>query len=360
VAAAGLLLLGFAWRCDARWAEAHVFLPQQFFLVASSAVAVGVRVAAGSAGALLLLLVPFLPRGAAGRRLLVAVLLALLASEGLLRWRVRPLVRQELTPVMRTLTAPHPRYGNTFSAGLDRLLPLSGREIRIRTDGEGRRISGASIDPSLPSLVFTGESTMAGIGLQWEETFAALVADRLELQAVNLGSPFYRADQSWLRLKDELPALEHPRAIIGVFMPGLIARSFAGQLHPPAQPSPSLGVELVPPGPPGALQSSGFYLLWRHLYWSDAAIAEGMRSVGAAMSDMAALARARGAPCVFLVTGHTPPWMVRELFERRGLDHVVVEVPREELLDDGHPGPRGSIRIADALEKRLRMTLANR
>jgi hypothetical protein len=143
-------------------------------------------------------------------------------------------------------------------------------------------------------------------------------------------------------------------------MPGLIARSFAGQLHPPAQPSPSFGVELVPPGPPGALQSSGFYLLWRHLYWSDAAIAEGMGSVGAAMSDMAALARARGAPCVFLVTGHTPPWMVRELFELRGLDHVVVEVPRDELLVDGHPSPRGSIRIADALEARLRMRLANR
>ena len=360
MAVSGLSLLLFALRCDGRWFEAHVFLPQQFFLVASPAIATFVRLAAGLSGALLLLLVPFLPRGAAGWRVSAAVLLSLLAAEGLLRWRVRPLVRQELTPMMRTLTDWSPRYGQSFRPGMDLLLPLSGRQVRIQTDGEGRRIPGSPIDPSLPSLVFTGESTVAGIGLRWEETFPALLGSRLGLQAVNLGSPAYRADQSWLRLHDGLRDLPHPRAVIGIFMPGLIARSFWGQLHPPPRPSPAVGFEQTLRVPPSGLQATGFYLLWRHLYWSDAAVTEGMRSLDESYRDMAALAQARGVPCVFLVTGHTPPWMARELFEKQGLDFVVVEVPAEELLADGHPGARGNQRIADALEARLRTRLANR
>ena len=85
-----------------------------------------------------------------------------------------------------------------------------------------------------------------------------------------------------------------------------------------------------------------------------------MRSLGASLRDIAALARARGARCVFLVTGHTPQRMLHALFEEPGLDFVVVEVPENELLPEGHPGPQGSIRIADALEMRLRATRAER
>src|SRR5439155_950157 len=180
-----------------------------------------------------------------------------------------------------------------------------------------------------PSLIFTGESTMAGFGLQWEETFPVLLGTRLQLQVVNLASPAYRADQSWLRLTDALPNLEHPVAVVGIFMPGLVGRSF------------------VPPEAPTLLQRSGLYRLWKHLYWSDAAVDDGMRAVAASLRDMAALAKARGAPCIFLVTGRTPQWMLHELFEVPALDAVVVEVPQEELLADGHPGPRGSIRIAN-------------
>ena len=142
-------------------------------------------------------------------------------------------------------------------------------------------------------------------------------------------------------------------------MPGLVGRSFAGQSHPPAQPSLSGGVELLPLESPGLLQRSGLYRLWKHLYWSDAAVQEGMRSVSAVFRDMAALARARGAPCIFVVTGHTPQWMLHDLFDVASLDYVVVELPEQELLADGHPGPPGSIRIADALEPRLRTRIAS-
>ena len=339
---AALALFAFAWRCDGDWFDKHVFLPQQFFIPASRAIILWTRTIAGAIALLLLALVPLLPRGASGRRLLLAVLLTLPAAECLIRWRMGRLDRPELVAAMDALTTMHPRYGRTFAPSIDRLQPLSGREIRFRTDADGRRIPGGAIDPAAPSLVFTGESTLAGFGLQWEETFAALLGARLHLQVVNLASPAYETHQSWLRLKDALPELHRPAAVIGIFMPGLIGRSFRAPEHPTL------------------LESSGVYRLWKHLYWSDAGLDEGMRSVAADLRDIAALAKGRGAPCIFLVTGHAPQWMLHEILEVPALDHVVVEVPQDELLADGHPGPRGSIRIADALEARLRTTIANR
>jgi hypothetical protein len=108
------------------------------------------------------------------------------------------------------------------------------------------------------------------------------------------------------------------------------------------------------------LESLALYRLWKHLYWSDAEVEEGMRSVGAVLRDTAAVAKAHGAPCIFLVTARTPQWMLHELFEAPGLDFVVAEVPEDELQGDGHPGPRGNLRIADALEPRLRTRIAGR
>ncbi len=356
---AALALLAFTWHCDEAWFDRHVFLPQQFFIPASRGIVFWSRTMAAVSASLLLLLVPFLPRGAPARRLLVAVLLTLPAAEGLLRWRMDRLIRPYLLTAMDALTASHPRYGITLAASIDRVQPLSGRPIRFRTDGEGRRISDAAVDSALPSLVFIGESTVAGFGLQWEESFPALLGARLHLQVVNLASPAYRADQSWLRLNDALPSLEHPVAVVGIFMPGLIGRSFAGQRHPRARPSPSGGVEIVPPEPPTLLQQSGMYRLWRHLYWSDAEVEEALQSLAAVLRDMAALANARGAACICLVTGRTPQWMLRELFEGPALDYVVVEVLEKELLAEGHPGPAGSVRVADALEARLRTRIAN-
>jgi hypothetical protein len=85
-----------------------------------------------------------------------------------------------------------------------------------------------------------------------------------------------------------------------------------------------------------------------------------MRSVSVVLRETAALAKARGAPCIFLVTGRTPQWMLHDLFEVPGLDYVVADVTERALLADGHPSPRGSIGLADALEPRLRTTIAGR
>ncbi|MCA1829519.1 MAG: hypothetical protein ABR567_15040 [Myxococcales bacterium] len=327
-------LLVFAARCDQAWFDRHVFLPQQFFIVADHAIVWWARAGAVIAAAGLLALVRFPPR----RRFLWACLLALPAAEAALQWKSRHLVLPELVRSMDALTSPDPRYGVTLKPSIDRLDRAGRREIRWITDDARRRIGGRPIDESAPSLVFAGESTVVGAGLQWEETFPAMLGERMRLQVMNLASMAYSIDQSLLRLRDHLPRLRRPAAVIGFFMPGLLGRA----------------------RPPSALDRIGLYRIFRHLYFSDGDIGTAMDSVGAALAEMSDLARARGVPCVFVVTGHTPDWMRRELFDARGLDAVVVEVTPEELLPEGHPGPAGTARIADALERRLRTESAQR
>lgn len=353
-----LALLSVALFCNGEWFDRHIFWPQQFFIPADRRIITGVRTGALLLAAFSLLLVRFVPRGAAALRLLIALGLAIVAGELAIEWKLNHLVRGELIDAMHSLTADHPRYGVTLVASMDRTQPMSGRDIRFITDAESRRISGAPIDPSLPSLVFIGESTVVGHGLTYDETFPALLGARLHLQVVNLASMAYRADQSWLRLKDSLPSLQRPVAVVGLFMPGLVGRAFGGQRHPLARPSAAGGVELFAPEKPGLLEHSGFYRMWKHLYWPDSAMDEGMASVAAVMRDEAALARARGVPCIFVVTGQTPQWMLHDLFEANRLDYVVVELPQSELLLEGHPNQQGAARIANALEPRLRSAIA--
>jgi hypothetical protein len=353
IVVAAAALFSFAWRCDFAWFERHIFLPQQFFIVANPRIVPLTRAVAALFAALLLLAIPRIPRGEAARRLFVALLLAIPAAEVLLQWRTRHLVRPELKTQMATLTSPNARYGITLNPSMNLTWRTAGREIHVVTDAESRRIPGAAIDPSLPSLVFTGESTIVGPSVQWDETFPAILGARLQLQVVNLASLNYRLDQSLQRLEDALPKLAPPAAVIGLFMPGLVGRSFAGELHPVARPTSAGGVEITPPEEPRFWQRSGFYLLWRHLYWSDAELQEGMASMAAVLREMSSQAKARGARCIFIVTGHTPRWMTRELFDANGLDYVSVEIPPQELLSDGHPNIQGNLRIADALEPRL-------
>jgi hypothetical protein len=360
VALASLLLFAFAWRANELWFDKHVFLPRQFCAAADRGAVAFWRGGAAALGlALLLFGVPTAARWP-WRRLLVALLLGLVAGEGLLRWRMRKPLEPEAAAVMEALTTFDPRYGHTLAPSIDRTFPMSGRNIRWVTDSARHRTGGTPPDPALPSLVFTGESTMVGHGLQWEETFPALLGARLGVQVVNLASFGYRSDQSWLRLADALPTLAHPQAVVAIFMPGLLGRNFAGLRHPPVRQSPT-GVEYREIPPPDFFERLQLYQLWMRMpYLSNAAFEEVMVSTAAVLRQMAALSRARGAPCVFLVMGHPAPFLVHDLFEVPGLDHLLLDLPNEEFLADGHPSPRGAIHIADALEPRLRSALAHR
>jgi hypothetical protein len=303
-----------------------------------------------------LALLPFVPQGPRLRALVVAVVCAVPATELVLQWKAHRLLRTDLVAAMDALTSVDPRYGVTLNPSMDRTQVMSGRPVRFVTDAARRRTSGQPLDPRRPSLVFAGESTVVGHGLEWDETFPALLGARLGLQVVNVASMNYRLDQSWQRLADQLSQLERPVAAVGFFLPGLLGREFAAGPHPVARPRGS-SVEIVPPEQPTFWRRSGFYRIFRHLYWSDADLSEGMASLSAVLRAMDGAARQRGIPMVFVVTGHTPQWMLDELFVKNGLDYVVVEIPREELLADGHPNQQGARHIADALALRLQHLL---
>src|SRR5262249_57669727 len=98
------------------------------------------------------------------------------------------------------------------------------KPIHYNVDGWGDRArSELSVpDPTLPTLVVTGESIAFGHGLEYEETFAAILGDRLGLQVVNVALGGYGADQAYLRLLDVLERLAHSVVVLMVFHPSLL------------------------------------------------------------------------------------------------------------------------------------------
>src|SRR3977135_959492 len=91
-----LMLLALAVRCDGAWFDRHIFLPQQFFIPADRRIITAFRLGVTSGAATLLLLARFVPRGAAARRILLALALAIPAGELVIEWKLHHLVRGEL------------------------------------------------------------------------------------------------------------------------------------------------------------------------------------------------------------------------------------------------------------------------
>src|SRR6202140_723583 len=99
----------------------------------------------------------------------------------------------------------------------------AGRRVSYSFDAAGHRVSalGAPVDAERPTLLFTGESIIAGFGLAWEETIPARVGALLGIQSANLAVSDYSNDQSYLRLAAELPRFREPVAVVTLFMPPL-------------------------------------------------------------------------------------------------------------------------------------------
>ena len=108
-----------------------------------------------------------------------------------------------------------------------RLPSEGGRAVSYTFDAAGHRVAapGAAVDPAQPTLIFTGESIIAGFGLAWDQTIPALVGAALGIQSANLGVSDYSNDQSYLRLAAELPRFQKPVAVMTLFMPSLLDRN---------------------------------------------------------------------------------------------------------------------------------------
>jgi hypothetical protein len=288
----------------------------------------------------------------------IAVVLALLVTEAILR-RPKPAPpagRPDFTPptvysecCMWTL---EPSHEHRWHAG--------GRDFSYLVNAEGHRARSLDTvwDHARPTILVAGESLALGMGVTYDDTFAALLEDRTGLQVVDVAQPGYSFDQAYLRLAQDLPRFERPVAVVGFVVPDEVWRA-------EYEDRPRLRLvdgKLVKVGPePEWKRDLRLRRVWRDAYHGDAEL-DDVRAQVRAMRD---LAQSRGAQAVFVYTNAATacqdvkgkaPWLYRTLFEDQGIAAVRVDIDEKLRLSDGdaHPGPEGHRLLADAIEGALR------
>jgi hypothetical protein len=359
----GAVAWAWAWRADLAWSERHVAIDHFALDDDAAAVARIWRIFALGVGLVMIVLVrPALGRwvrrvGAreallASGRIVIALLLALVTSEGALAYarshahRVDPLKTED------RIGQPDPRYGWVWQPSRATVLRTAGRTIEyaINADRDRARSVNDVPDPALPTVLIAGESIGAGHGLPWNDTFPALVGDALGIQVVTLAVHGYGSDQAFLRLVDELPRFDRPVALVTVFMPCMMWRMTRSD-----HPHVSLDGDSLTVFPPlKTWRDLALGDLWLHRvrYDSDAAVTQ----AAALFRQTARLAAARGAKVLFVrpyYGARESDPLVDELFTRQGIPCVTVDVGADVLPYDHHPDAKATRRIADAIASAL-------
>jgi hypothetical protein len=360
----GAALLGCAFAADHSWFDRH-FLPsfvlsrRVYWLIASLARAVtaalGLTLVFGERRPIgrLIARVPTRRLIADAGSVLLAIALALGTSELILR-RTFGHAAEERPPDEEPLRHRDPRLGWLFVPARTGHEKIGGRTVEYAFDAAGYRVRRANepVDPERPTIVFTGESVMAGYGLNWDETVPAQVEALLGIQCANVAVNGFATDQAYLRLLTELPRFRRPVAVVSIFMPTLFDRNLDDD-------RPHLG--------PGLVWQPGVYQ-WRLAairdimfpYRSAQAIERGISVTREVLRATVELARARGAVPLILVPEFAPEDPTEEVLRRRilddaGLPYVWVKLdPNWHVPGDSHPDQRAARAMATALAARLR------
>jgi hypothetical protein len=284
---------------------------------------------------------------------MLAIVLALGTSELVLRRTYRRAV-EEVAPDEVPYRHPEARLGWTFVPSRTGRARIGGREIEYAFDSAGYRVRHADeqVNPDAPTIIFTGESIMAGHGLNWEETVPAQVEALLGIQTANIAVNGYANDQAYLRLKAELPRFRKPIAEVSLFMPTLFDRNLD-------EDRPHLGPGLVwlPAEPPWRLVAVARLVV---PYRSKKAIEREIGVTREVLLATADLARARGAVPLLLVPQFTPEEPLEQDLRRRilddaGLSYLLVELdPAWRVPGDAHPDARADHAMAVAIASKLR------
>jgi hypothetical protein len=365
VGVVGLSALEFARRADLAWCGRHVVVDHWVHDDNVATIARNWRIAAVTVGIVTVVVVrPLLARWvervgvrralAAAGRIVAALVLALAVSEGALEYlrSKRPDPVASLTTEAR-IGQPDPRYGWVWQPSRATVLRTASRPIEyaINADRDRGRSVDDLPDPSLPTVLVTGESISAGHGLSYDETFAAKISDSLGLQVVNLGVPAYGSDQAFLRLADALPRFHHPVALVTLFMPCMIWR-MARTNHPRVSIE-SRGTTLLPAAKSWRDLALGQLWLSAVRYDSDTLVEQ----AAALFRETARLGAERGAKVLFVrpyFGDHDDASLLDELFARQGIPWVSVDIGAEFLPLDYHPDARASRRIANAIVSALK------
>ena len=286
-------------------------------------------------------------------RIALAVGLALIVTEPFLRDPVRSATEAAL-PGQEPLRRTDPRLGWTFAPDRVVRLKFGSRSIPYAFDKTGARVESLDrpIDPTLPSILFTGESIVGGFGLTWDEAIPAQTGRMLGLQSADLSVFAYSNDQAYLRLADALPRFKRPVAVVSLFMPNLIFRNLNTD-------RPYVGPDLVwrPAQPRWRLAALALYVV---PYRTTAQIERGVARTRAVLQATARLACARGARPLVLVPelGDEDVAEARlrhAVLDQSGLDYVRVRVdPAWRVPGDRHPDARAARVMAAAIAARLK------
>jgi hypothetical protein len=359
VAGLAVLLLAGALAADQAWFDRHflpIFAIQRATMVGAEW---GLRGFIALAAVLLFLvrrpIARRLGRASAGgiARVGLAVVLALGTSELILR--VHPLHPHDADPLeLEPRRGPDPLLGWKFLAHRSAVAREGGRAVAYSFDDAGTRVAapGRTVDAAQPTILFTGESIIAGFGLAWDQTIPARVGALLGIQSANLAVSDYSNDQSYLRLTAELPRFQRPVAVMTLFMPALLDRNLLGN-------RPHLGPGMVWQ-PPEQQWRLAALLHWLIPYRSTAAIDKGIVQTRDSLGALVRLACSRGAQPLIIVPQFGAALPVEDDLRRRILDeghlpYVQVTLdPTWHLPGDAHPDARGARAIAAAVAARLR------
>ena len=214
------------------------------------------------------------------------------------------------------------------------------------------RSDGNRVDVDRPSILFAGESVIFGDGLTYDESVPGQVEATLGVQAVNFGVYGFSTDQTYLRLRKELPRFRRPVAVVAPFMTTLFGRNLDDD-----RPHLTNGLVWQPAHERGRVATlTGLFFPFRR----DATVQRGISVTREVLVAIVNLARARHATPLIVV-----PHLGPESEPERSLRHHVLDeaaVPYVFVsLDstwhiawDHHPDARAARVIATAIASRLR------
>jgi hypothetical protein len=365
-AGCGAFLVLAAWRFDAAWFERHCLVPC-FWLAPPGWLHPSARAFLVVAGMCGILLSPVAGRlaskpgaGVAAARIAVAVILALLVSEGALRLLDGKAAFWRSAKLEFRMGKPDPRFGWVLLPGRTNVLQVkSARPVRYTVDAWGDRANSVDHVPDLsrPTILVAGESVAVGHGLEYADSLAGVLERDLGLQVVNVAAGGYGTDQAALRAFDALARLEHPVALVQTFVPVQLQRNVQDYRPRLVLRGGTLVLAAAAAGPFAGTRLRDLFVNEVPVLW-EGELRESLAVTAAVVREVAREARARGANPLFVIpaldSGRGLEWLVRTLFEDQGIPAVVVPVDSAHILPyDGHPDATATRAMAAQVEHAL-------
>src|SRR5262249_17948575 len=127
-------------------------------------------------------------------------------------------------------TFESPFYGWLQTPSRTYTFGFGGKKTRFYVDSEGNRVRwpDQTIDPSKPTILFSGESMAVGPVFAYPDTSSAMVAEALGVQGITRAVSGCGADQAYLRVRDELPRLAEPTAVVTLIVSAQLVRNTDG------------------------------------------------------------------------------------------------------------------------------------